>query len=143
VSGPDNIQKFKEGTAETFLRGDIVSISSGLIEDTLDAAAISGPLLGVAMADNDASGVLIPVSVFTSEQVWACPTDSGVTPSGLYEGVDYEVSQSAAGTAVMTSGTSTVTVVLYSYRAMGRDGTTAGDPVLVKIDQAALFEVGL
>lgn len=144
VSGPDNIREFPEGTAETFLRGDIVLISSGLIEDTLDATAIvGGAKLGVAMADNSASGDMIPVSVFSSDQVWQCYAGAAITPNTLYPGVDYEVSQSAAGTAAMTDGTTTTTVVLYSYKAMGQDGSAAGDPVLVKVEQPSLFEVGL
>lgn len=144
VSGPDNIMLFPEGAAETFLRGDIVLITSGLIEDTFDATAIGATAkLGVAMADHDSSGAMIPVSVFSSDQVWQMYAGATIVPNTLYPGVDYEVSQSAAGTAAMTDGTSTTCVVLYSYKAMGQDGSTAGDPVLVRIEQPSLFEVGL
>lgn len=144
ISGPDNIMEYPEGAAETFLRGDIVLITSGLIEDTLDATAIGATAkLGVAMADNSASGAMIPVSVFTGNQVWQMYAGSTVTPNTLYPGVDYEVSQSAASTAAMTDGTTTTCVVLYSYKAMGKDGSTAGDPVKVKIEQPSHFEVGL
>ncbi len=45
--------------------------------------------------------------------------------------------------AAMTDGTTTTCVVLYSYKAMGQDGSTAGDPIKVRIEQPSLFEVGL
>ena len=144
ISGPDNIMEYPEGADETFLRGDVVEISSGLIEDELNATNLDAvPKLGVAMADNSASGAMIPVSLFTSGQVWQTFAGAAVVPNTLYPGVDYEVSQSAAGTAAMTDGTTTTCVVLYSYKAMGQDGSTAGDPVKVRIEQPALFEVGL
>jgi len=144
ISGKDNIMEFPEGGDETFLRGDIVEISSGLVEDELDATNLDAvPKLGVAMANNSASGAMIPVSVFSPDQVWVTFAGAAVTPSDLYPGVDYEVSQSAAGTAAMTDGTTTTCVVLYSYKAMGQDGTTAGDPVKVRIENAAQFDVGL
>ncbi len=95
--------EYPEGTAETFKRGDIVLITSGLIEDTLDATNLgSTAKLGVAMKDNSASGAMIPVSVFSSDQVWQCFAGAAITPNTLYPGVDYEVSQSAASTAAMT-----------------------------------------
>ena len=144
ISGPDNIMEYPEGAAETFKRGDIVLITSGLIEDTLDATAIGATAkLGVAMADNSASAAMIPVSVFCPGQVWQMSAGAAVVPNTLYPGVDYEVSQSAAGTAAMTDGTTTTCVVLYSYKAMGQDGSTAGDPVKVRIERPSQFGEGL
>jgi len=136
VSGPDNILEFKEySTTQTFVRGDIVGLTSNTVSDVLESPITANSAMGVAMAD--ATGVantLIPVSVIAGNQVWRAFAPAATAPTSLILGIDYEVDQAAAAGAILSTGTTTTCVVIYKHEAEGKDGATAGDPLLVKFE---------
>jgi hypothetical protein len=100
-------------------------------------------MAGVAAAD--ASGTTsadIPVYMFSAEQVWRAFVNTAVTPTAsLTVGVDYKVKQASVGAAEVSTAAGT-DVVVYSLKAEGKDGTSAGDPILVKIDYNMAYEIG-
>jgi hypothetical protein len=138
VSGPENIRLLGEKASQTFKRGDILKMSGSLVQ-LATATGISANMAGVAAAD--ASGTTsadVPVYMFSAEQVWRAFVNTAVVPTASFTvGVDYKVKQASVG-AGEVSATAGTDVVVYSLKAEGQDGTTAGDPILVKIDSSQI-----
>jgi hypothetical protein len=133
VSGPENLRIFDEKASQTFKRGDILVLSSNQVK-LATGTGISADMLGVAAAD--ASGTTaadIPVYVFSSEQVWRALPNTAKKPTSFSLGVDYKIKQTAVGAGEVSTAAGADAIV-YSYSAEGNDGTTAGDPMLIKID---------
>jgi hypothetical protein len=142
VQGPENLEDYKEGATQTFKRGDIVKMSSGLVV-LATGTGIAANMLGVAAADaSGTTSAAIPVVVFSGEQVFCAyaPTASAPTANSL--GVDYAIKQAAAAGGEISTATGTDGIA-YRHTAQGKDGTANGDPFLIKIDQSRRqMEVG-
>ena len=137
VSGPDNMQEFKEySTTQTFVRGDIVGLTGSTVVDILESP-ITTALTPMGVAAGSASGVantLIPVQVISGNQVWRAFAPAATAPTSLALGIDYEVDQAAANGAILSTGTTTTCVVIYKHEAEGKDGSAVGQPLLVKFE---------
>jgi hypothetical protein len=136
--GKPNLQDFKEGATQTFNRGDIVKLSSNLVV-IATGTGLGNVILGVAAADaSGTTSAKIPVYVVTPEQEWRAFPKSTKKPTSFSLGVDYKIKQASAGAAeVSTSTNAAADVVVVAHALKNNDGTTAGDPMLVRFDVAS------
>jgi hypothetical protein len=95
---------------------------------------ISADMLGVAGKDaTGTTGSAIPVYVFSPEQVWCAYPNTAKKPTSFSIGVDVKIKQASVGAGEVSTAAGADAIV-YSHKAQGKDGTTAGDPMLIKID---------
>ena len=133
VQGPCNLEDFKEGATQTFKRGDILKLSSNTVV-LATGTGISADMLGVAGKDaTGTTNTAIPVYVFSPEQVWMAYPNTAKKPTSFSLGVDYKIKQASAGAGEVSTAAGADAVV-YRHTAKGNAGTTAGDPMLIKID---------
>ena len=137
VSGNGNIQNVTEGTTQTFYAGDLVDLASGVATICTGSSQGAAGIFGVAAANSSATtGAKVAVYVASPEQVWrAFPATTVVPTTGFSAGVDYHLGQSSAGAAVLGTAGADAVVVGFDYG--GCDGTTAGDPILIRFDTDA------
>ena len=137
VDGPENLREFPEGSTQAFLAGDLVFMSSDALVICTGASQGAAGILGVAAKDaSGTAGTMIPVYVATPEQVWrAYPAATKKPTANFDRGVDYKIGQASAGAAAL--GAAGTDAVVVSFNVGMSDGTSAGDPILIRFDQAA------
>lgn len=138
VEGDPNIQQFPEGATQSFLVGDLVVLTSGLVVECNSATLTS--ILGVATTTGvaDSNYKYIGVMVITPDQLWKCFPTSTVTPDDDLEvGKDYAIKQQAEGEGELTSTEGSAAIYYGPVRESLGKGATAGDAVLIKFDATA------
>jgi len=138
--GKPNVSMFPEAASQSFNAGDLVYLVSGRVTICTGTAQGALGIFGVACRDGVTStGTAYPdtpVMVITPEQEWrAYPATTVVPSTGLDAGVGYKVAQSSAGAGVLGAAGSDCVVV--KLKAMGQDGGTAGDPVIIRFCSTA------
>ena len=131
---------FPEAASQSFNAGDLVYLASGRVTICTGTAQGALGIFGVACRDGITStGTAYPdtpVMVITPEQEWrAYPATSVVPATGLDAGVGYKLPQASAGAGYVGGAGSDCVVV--KLKAMGKDGTTAGDPVIIRFSSTA------
>ena len=114
-------------TADSFVAGDLVYLSSGLVTicdaDTSIFGIAQAPCTGTALT-------LIPVSVISPSQTWICELDGAQTTANI--GVSYGLTVGTGDSDVKTSETTNTTITVVDLDP--RDGVTtaAGGRVYVR-----------
>ena len=138
-TGPTNIEQHPEANSQSFLRGDLVYLSSSQVTVCNGTGIGASGIYGVAMknAVNNSVNAMTPVSVISPDQIWRCFPTSTITPStDLSIGVDYQIKQTAVGAGELTDSAGTDAVVR-SWLYKNSTGATAGDPVYISFDSTA------
>ena len=137
VSGNANIQNVPEAASQSFLAGDLVFMSSDAVTICTGTAQGASGIFGVAAANaSGTTSAKVAVYVATPEQVWRAFPSTSVVPTASFDvGVDYKLAQSSAGAGVL--GAAGADAVIASFDYAGNDGTTAGDPILIRFDADA------
>lgn len=140
VKGNPNIELFLGTAAQVWAAGDLVYMYDGglKIVDTSGSGISAASALGVVQETTaSATAKLYPVSVITPEQVWRAFPTSTVTPSSdLEPGVDYTIEQTDTLLGEVTSTEGANAVFIREDINIGSDGTSAGDPILIRFDSA-------
>jgi hypothetical protein len=137
VSGPTHIQNVPEAASQTFLAGDLVFMSSDAVTICTGTAQGGSGIFGVAAANaTSTTGAKVAVYVVSPEQVWRAFPATTVVPTASFDvGVDYKLPQASAGAAVVGGAGADAVVASFDYN--GNDGTSAGDPILIRFDADA------
>lgn len=138
VSGKPNVQYLPEAASQSFSAGDLVVLSSGAVQIVSATGAGASGIYGVA-AEN-ASGTTsadVAVYVVTPEQVWRAFPNSAVIPSASFSlGVDYKIKQTTTNGGEVSAAAGADAIVV-GIKYGGNDGTSAGDPILIRFDSDA------
>ena len=126
--GNPEIRYIGEANTQTFVAGDLVYLSSGLV--TINAA--DATIFGVAQATSKADSLNrpTPVSVINTSQTWVAESNAAQTAANV--GEDYDVVITTANTAVNVGSTDNPAVCVVDLDP--RDGavTASGGRLLVK-----------
>ena len=137
--GKPNVVAHPEKNSQSFLAGDLIKISSGQVALWTGTDIGAAGVFGVACKNgvNDTNNSDTPVMVITPTQEWRAFPATSVAPTASFSvGVDYKVAQASAGAGYI--GAAGVGCVIAKIKAKNQDGTTAGDPMIIRFSNAGL-----
>jgi hypothetical protein len=139
--GDPQVVGFPEANSQSFLAGDLVFLSAGLVKLATGTGLGASSILGVAMkngTNNTAAtgaGTHTPVAVVHPSQHWIAFPNTAVVPTASFTiGVDYKIKQTAAGAGEVSAAAGADAVIVGWHR---RDGNAAGETMIIKFDADA------